>query len=209
MIGAGSQAEFQALAIRSQLGITDLRIFDTDRSAAEATARNLRPLGFDGTIADSAAAAAADADVVTTCTADKANAVVLRAGEVRAGTHINAIGGDCPGKTELDLALVRENRLFVEHTPQTRIEGELQQLPADWPVTEVWSVIAGLAPGRVSPDEITIFDSVGFAIEDFTALRYTRDATANTRYSESIDLVAEPDDPKDLFGMVGAPVPVV
>ncbi|QLD13077.1 ornithine cyclodeaminase [Microbacterium oleivorans] len=209
MIGAGSQAEFQALAIRSQLGITDLRLFDTDRAAADATARNLRPLGFEVTVADSAAAAAADADLITTCTADKANAVVLRADEVRPGAHINAIGGDCPGKTELDLALVRENRLFVEHTPQTRIEGELQQLPADWPATEVWSVIAGLAPGRVSSDEITVFDSVGFAIEDFTALRYTRDATANTRYSESIDLIAEPEDPKDLFGMVGAPVPVV
>jgi ornithine cyclodeaminase len=209
MIGAGSQAEFQALAIRSQLGITALRLFDTDRTAAEATARNLRPLGFDVTVEDSAAAASADADIITTCTADKANAVVLRAGEVRPGTHINAIGGDCPGKTELDLALVRDNRIFVEHTAQTRIEGELQQLPPDWPVTELWTVIAGGSPGRVSPGEITLFDSVGFAIEDFTALRYARDATAGSRFSESIDLIAEPDDPKDLFGMVGAPVPAV
>lgn len=208
MIGAGSQAEFQALAIRSQLGIVSLRLYDTDRDAAERTAANLRPLGFDVTVESSAADAAHDADVITTCTADKANAVVLRAEEVRPGTHINAIGGDCPGKTELDLALVRANRIFVEHTPQTRIEGELQQLPADWPVTELWTVIDGRAPGRESDEEITLFDSVGFAIEDFTALRYTRDATAGTRFSESIDLVAEPEDPKDLFGMVGSPVPV-
>ncbi|MEV7693427.1 ornithine cyclodeaminase [Microbacterium sp. NPDC089189] len=208
MIGAGSQAEFQALAIRSQRGITDLRLYDTDRAAAEATARNLRPLGFTVTVETSAAAASAEADVITTCTADKANAVVLRADDVRPGTHINAIGGDCPGKTELELALVRDNRLFVEHTAQTRIEGELQQLPPDWPVTELWSVLTGGASGRISAEEITVFDSVGFAIEDFTALRYTRDATATTRYSESIDLIAEPEDPKDLFGMVGAPVPV-
>lgn len=208
MIGAGSQAEFQALAIRSQLGIESLRLYDTDRAAAVRTAANLQPLGFDVTVESSAADAARDADVITTCTADKANAVVLRAEEVRPGTHINAIGGDCPGKTELDLALVRANRIFVEHTPQTRIEGELQQLPADWPVTELWTVIDGRAPGRESDEEITLFDSVGFAIEDFTALRYTRDATAGTRFSESIDLVAEPEDPKDLFGMVGSPVPV-
>jgi ornithine cyclodeaminase len=209
MIGAGSQAEFQALAIRGELGITDLRIFDTDRAAAEKAAANLRPLGFDVTVASSSAEAARDADIITTCTADKANAVVLRADEVRPGTHINAIGGDCPGKTELELALVRDNSVFVEHEPQTRIEGEIQLMPADSPITEVWRVITGAADGRRSPGEITVFDSVGFAIEDFTALRYARDATAGTRFSESIDLIAEPDDPKDLFGMVGAPVPVV
>ncbi|MDN4640725.1 ornithine cyclodeaminase [Agreia sp. PsM10] len=209
MIGAGSQAEFQALAIRSQLGITKLRLFDTDAGAAEATARNLRPLGFDVTVEASAADAARDADVITTCTADKSNAVVLRADEVRPGTHINAIGGDCPGKTELDIALVRDNRVFIEHEPQTRIEGEIQKLPADSPVTELWTVIDGRAPGRVSAEEVTVFDSVGFAIEDFTALRFARDATSGTRFSEQIDLIAEPDDPKNLFGMVGSPVPVV
>lgn len=208
MIGAGSQAEFQALAIRSQLGVSTLRLFDTDPDAAQATARNLRPLGFEVTVEESAHAAARDADVITTCTADKANAEVLRAEDVRPGTHINAIGGDCPGKTELELALVRDNRVFVEHTPQTRIEGEIQRLPGDFPVTELWTVIDGRRPGRVSPGEITVFDSVGFAIEDFTALKYLRDATAATRFSEAIDLIAEPDDPKDLFGMVGAPVPV-
>lgn len=208
MIGAGSQAEFQALAVRSQLPLTTVRLFDTDRDAAIATARNLRTLGFDATVEESAAAAVRDADVITTCTADKANAVVLRASEVRPGTHINAIGGDCPGKTELDLALVEDNRVFVEHEPQTRIEGEIQRLPADSPVVELWTVIDGRNRGRASADEITVFDSVGFAIEDFTALRYLRDATAATRFSEPIDLIAEPDDPKDLFGLVGSPVPV-
>lgn len=208
MIGAGSQAEFQALAFRSQLGIHDLRLFDTDRAAAETTARNLRPLGFDVTVESSAADAVRDADVITTCTADKTNAVVLSAYDVRPGTHVNAIGGDCPGKTELERALVRHNHVFIEHEAQTRIEGEIQVLPADSPVTELWTVITGAAPGRLSTDEITVFDSVGFAIEDFTALRFARDATASTRFSAPIDLVAEPDDPKDLFSMINTPVPV-
>lgn len=208
MIGAGSQAEFQALAIRSQLGVSVLRLYDTDPEAAQRTADNLRPLGFEVSVEPSAAAATRDADVITTCTADKTNAIVLRAGEVRPGSHLNAIGGDCPGKTELELALVRHSRLFVEHEPQTRVEGELQMLPPDWPVTELHRVVTGRAPGRSSPDEITVFDSVGFAIEDFTALRYVWDATRGTRFVEPIDLIAEPDDPKDLFGMVDAPVPV-
>lgn len=208
MIGAGSQAEFQALAVRSQLGIRSLRIFDVDRDAAERTAANLRPLGFDVTVEDSAADAARDADVITTCTADKTNAVVLRADDVHTGAHINAIGGDCPGKTELDVAIVRDHAVFVEHEPQTRIEGEIQALPAEHPVTELHHVVNGTAPGRTSAGQITVFDSVGFAIEDVAALRYVSGATSGTPWSEDIDLVAQPEDPKDLFGMVGSPVPV-
>lgn len=75
-------------------------------------------------------------------------------------------------------------------------------------MTEVWEVLAGRAAGRQSAEEITLFDSVGFAIEDFSALRYVRDATRGTDFVADIDLVAEPDDPKDLFGFLAAPVPV-
>ncbi|MGY3127295.1 ornithine cyclodeaminase [Agrococcus sp. UYP33] len=207
MIGAGSQAVFQALAVRSQRpGVTRLRLFDVDRPTAETASRHLRSLGFDVTIEASAADAVRDADIITTCTADKTNATVLHLDEVPAGAHINAIGGDCPGKTELDIELVRRNRVFVEHTPQTRNEGEIQLLPADFPVTELWRVITGADAGRISAEEVTVFDSVGFAIEDFTALRYVQKATAATRFSEPIDLITEPEDPKDLYGMIGAPV---
>jgi len=207
MVGAGSQAEFQVIAVRSQRPhVGTVRLYDVDARACETTAAHLRSLGFEVSVEPSAALAVRDADVITTCTADKANAVVLRADEVPAGAHLNAIGGDCPGKTELDLELVRRNRVFVEHEPQTRVEGEIQLLPPDHPVTELWRVIAGEAPGRLAQDEITVFDSVGFAIEDFTALRHVQRATAATRYSEPIDLIAEPEDPKDLYGMIGAPV---
>lgn len=208
MIGAGSQAEFQALAVRGQLGINTLRIFDIDDAAAKKTADNLRPLGFEITIESSASNAVRDADIITTCTADKKNAIVLREADLPRGVHINATGGDCPGKTELEVGIVRNNPVFVEHEPQTREEGEIQALPADHPVTELWEVISGRKPGRTSPRHTTVFDSVGFAIEDLTALRFVSEATLDTRWSEPIDLVVEPEDPKDLFGMIGAPVPV-
>ena len=125
------------------------------------------------------------------------------------GVHINGIGGDCPGKTELDTAILYRGDVFVEYTPQTRIEGEIQDVPEDFPVTEIWEVMVGRKPGRTSPEQITVFDSVGFAIEDFSALRYVRDQVGdNPDYSENIDLVANPDDPKDLFGMIGVLSPV-
>jgi ornithine cyclodeaminase len=96
----------------------------------------------------------------------------------------------------------------VEYTPQTRIEGEIQQMPADFAVTEFWQVLNDTARGRTSAGQITIFDSVGFAIEDFSALRYVRDSIDRSDFFEDIDLVANPDDPKDLFGLVGALSPL-
>jgi ornithine cyclodeaminase len=90
----------------------------------------------------------------------------------------------------------------VEYPPQTRIEGEIQQLDADHPVTELWQVITGQTPGRRDARQITLFDSVGFAIEDFSALRYVRDNIRGTAFYTDLDLLADPDDPRDLFGMV-------
>ncbi|WP_426997950.1 ornithine cyclodeaminase [Pseudarthrobacter sp. N5] len=208
MIGTGSQSEFQALAFRSALGITTLKVWDTDPAAMEKFLRNMTPLGFDITVASSAADAVQGADVITTCTADKANATILTADLIEPGVHINAIGGDCPGKTELDAAILAIGDVFVEFAPQTRVEGEIQQMPADFAVTEFWQVLGNQAPGRTSAEQITIFDSVGFAIEDFSALRYVRDSVDGTDYFEDIDLVANPEDPKNLFGLVGALSPV-
>ncbi|HET8594705.1 MAG TPA: ornithine cyclodeaminase, partial [Intrasporangium sp.] len=87
-------------------------------------------------------------------------------------------------------------------------EGEIQHQPADFPVTELWEVVAGRRPGRSARDQITLFDSVGFAIEDFSALRYLRDTVDGSDFFDEIDLVAAPDDPKDLFGLVMSPLPV-
>ncbi|WP_432560816.1 ornithine cyclodeaminase [Kineococcus sp. SYSU DK003] len=207
MVGAGSQAEFQALGVRSQLGVRRLRVFDVDPAASAKLARNLVPLGFEVQVCGSAAQAARGAQVVTTCTADKQNATVLRLEDLTPGVHVNAIGGDCPGKTELDARILDHADVFVEHAPQTRIEGEIQNRPADFPVTELWEVVRGDRPGRTHPARTTVFDSVGFAVEDFTALTYVRDAVRGTPFAEDIDLVAGPDDPKDLFGVLGAPVP--
>ena len=209
LIGNGTQSEFQALAFRAALGIERLRIWDTDPAAMAKFIRNAAPLGFDIVAATCAADAVAGADVITTCTADKTNATVLTSSMVRPGVHINAIGGDCPGKTELDALILGRGEVFVEFPAQTRLEGEIQQVAPDFPVTELWKVLAGRSAGRTRDDQITIFDSVGFAIEDFSALRYLRDSVDGTAYFDEVDLIAGPVDPKNLFGLVsGLAVPV-
>lgn len=208
LIGAGSQSEFQSLAFRGVLGIEDLRVFDIDPAAIEKVRRNLEPLGFRVHAATSVDDAIDGADIITTCTADKARNTILRDDQVRPGVHLNAIGGDCPGKTELDAAILDRARVVVEFTEQTRIEGEIQQMAPDFPVTELWEILTGAAEGRRDAQEVTLFDSVGFAISDFSALRCARDATAGTELESAVDLVAQPEDPKDLFSLVDVLSPV-
>ena len=197
LIGAGSQAEFQALALRAALGIETLRVFDVDGGTTAKLTRNLEPLGFEVVTTASAAEAAAGADIVTTCTADKRNATVLQRGDVVPGMHLNAIGGDCPGKTELDPAILGIGDVFVEFEPQTRIEGEIQNAP-ETPVTELWRVLNGETPGRTEPEQVTVFDSVGFAIADFAALRYVYEAVQGTEFAQEIHLVADPEESVDI-----------
>ncbi len=202
MIGNGAQGEFQALAFRALLGINRLRLYDIDPGATAKTLRNLEPLGFDLHPCASAEEAVVGAGIITTCTADKQYATILTDNMVGAGVHINAIGGDCPGKTELHPDILRRSRVFVEYTPQTRIEGEIQQMAPDFPVTEFWQVLADPAEGRRDTREITLFDGVGFAIEDFSALRLVHDRLEGTSFFEPLDMIADPDDPRDLFGML-------
>lgn len=202
LIGTGAQAEFQALALRDALGVERVRAWDVDRGALAKFGAHAEALGLDVVLAADAADAVRGVDVVTTCTADKRLAVVLPDALVADGMHVNAIGGDCPGKTELDPRTVARASVFVEHEPQTRLEGEIQHQPPGFPVSELWRVVTGRAPGRTSDAEVTVWDSVGFAVEDLAVLRLAYDEVVGTDLVVPLDLVAGPDDPKDLFGLV-------
>jgi len=214
LIGNGAQSEFQAIAFHSLLGIRELRLYDTDAGATDKLERNLTRLALSDlevVRCASSAAAVQGADIITTVTADKRNATILTPEMITGGVHVNAVGGDCPGKTELhpDILSRADVRVVVEYGPQTRIEGEIQQMPADFPVIELAQVLAGRAPGRAGKREVTIFDSVGFALEDFSALRYLLRIHHEERGGEQqIDLLPDLEDPKDLFGVLaGEPEP--
>ncbi|MDE1949729.1 MAG: ornithine cyclodeaminase, partial [Burkholderiales bacterium] len=165
LIGNGAQSEFQALAFHHLLGIDELRVFDIDPAATDKLQRNLATTPALRVLrAASVADAVRGADIVTTVTADKARATILTPEMIEPGMHLNAVGGDCPGKTELHAEILHGARVCVEYEPQTRIEGEIQQLAADFPVVELWRVLAGQAEGRQSEAQVTVFDSVGFAL---------------------------------------------
>tara|TARA_B100000767_G_scaffold205320_1_gene192125 strand:- start:3224 stop:4282 length:1059 start_codon:yes stop_codon:yes gene_type:complete len=202
LIGNGAQSEFQALALKKICEIHEVRLFDIDRSASKRCAQNLEGSGISVIVCKTAEEAILGADVITTCTADKLNATVLTDNMIGAGVHINAIGGDCPGKTELHHDILNRSTVFVEYPEQTRIEGEIQQMPDTFPVTELWQVMNGDADGRMGDRQITLFDGVGFAIEDFSALRWLQDKVRSVEWSDYLDIIADPDDPRDLYGMV-------
>ncbi|MFT4131930.1 ornithine cyclodeaminase [Labrys sp. (in: a-proteobacteria)] len=202
MIGNGAQAEFQALAMKAVCGIDTVRLYDIDPRATEKTARNLQGSGLTVIPCTSSQQAIEGAAIVTTCTADKQFATILTDNMVGPGIHINAIGGDCPGKTELHKDILLRADCFVEYPPQTWIEGEIQQMDRSYPITELWQVVTGQVPGRRDERQITLFDSVGFAIEDFSALRYLRNQIVGTDFYQELDMIADPDDPRDLFGML-------
>lgn len=202
MIGNGAQSEFQCLAFQAVCGIDTVRLYDIDANATAKAARNLAGTGLTVIPCTSPEQAIEGAQIITTCTADKQYATILTDNMVGAGVHINAIGGDCPGKTELHRDILLRSSIFVEYPEQTRIEGEIQQLEPDYPVTELWQVILSQTTGRTDDRQITLFDSVGFAIEDFSALRYIRDQIAIHAHYVDLDMLADPDDPRDLFGMV-------
>ena len=202
LIGNGAQSEFQALGFKAICGITEVRLYDIDPAATAKCAANLAGRGLNVVSCGSPEEAILGAQIITTVTADKQYATILTDNMVGAGVHINAVGGDCPGKTELHKDILLRSSIFVEYPEQTRIEGEIQQLDADHPVIELWQVINGQAKGRTDAREITLFDSVGFAVEDFSALRYVRSKLAETGLFTQLDMIADPDDPRDLFGMI-------
>lgn len=200
LIGNGAQSEFQALAFQHLVGIEAVRLFDLDPQASAKLMANLSGSGLNLQICSSIAQAVKGADIVTTVTADKSCSTIITAELIEPGMHINAVGGDCPGKTELSAGVLAASKVFVEYIPQSRVEGDIQQMPVDFAVTELWQVLKGHQPGRDCVNQITVFDSVGFALEDFAALRFMYEAACALGLGERLSLMPQMTDPKNLFG---------
>lgn len=202
LIGNGAQSEFQAQAFHHLLGIEEIRLFDIDGAATAKLMRNLAHTKLRLRPCESVHEAVRGADIVTTVTADKTSARIITADMLEPGMHINGVGGDCPGKTEMHPDVLHGASVFVEYEPQTRVEGDLQQMPAEFPATELWRVLAGKAVGRTDERQVTLFDSVGFALEDYSALRFMRDSARALGLGQPISLIPSMANPKDLFSLV-------
>lgn len=205
IIGCGVQSEFQVMAHAALFDIQKVQCYDINPDAMQRFAKNFKDESFEVVLAKDGKSCVQGADIVITATAVKKHAVVLEHAWLQPGQHINGIGGDCPGKTELDIKTLKASKIFVEYLPQTKVEGDIQLLgdAAESAVSaELWQVITKQKAGRQAKDELTLFDSVGFAVEDYSVLRLVYALAEELHVGESLDLVPSPEQSKNLFELV-------
>ena len=201
LIGCGAQAEFMLQALQCVRPIQQWLLYDIDPQAVQRVQRNLPQFNISAT--SSAQAAVAASDIVITATAAKAHARIVEDAWVKPGQHINGMGGDCPGKTELDPALLMRSRIIVEYLPQTMVEGDIQLLgetAVEAVAGELWQVTSGQLAGRQSAQEITLFDGVGIAVEDYSVLQLINQLCEQHDIGQPVAMIPELDDPRDLYG---------
>lgn len=202
IIGTGAQAEFQVLAFAGSFQLEEIRFFDTDPAAMAKFSKNMTGQKFRLSPCRNSIEAVCHADIVITATAAKKRQSLFEFEDISAGTFIHAMGGDCPGKTELSADFLNQVKLVVEYKPQSLLEGEVQQCKAALVHAELWELVCKIKPGRQTHDEVTLFDAVGFALEDFSILRVVYDLATDYQLGTELPLIPELKDPKNLFGLL-------
>ena len=206
IIGCGAQSEFQVLAHHALFDLEKVYYYDLDPKAMQRFTRNLQGQTFELIAGNDAESIVRKADIIVTATAAKGKQAVLQNAWLQPGQHISGIGGDSPGKTELEISILERAKIVVEYFPQTVHEGEIQNLgerAQEQVYAELWEIIVGNKPGRVSDTEITLFDDVGFALEDYSILRLVYELAQQHNIGQEVDLIPEGlDDCKDLFRLL-------
>ena len=202
LIGTGAQSEFQSLAFSTIFDIETIKYFDIDEKAMEKFERNMSKYDFELVRCKNSSEAVNGSDIITTITADKTNQTILTTDMISEGVFINGVGGDCPGKTEIQKEILENAKVVVEYLPQTKIEGEIQQTGQGVVYCELYELIKGEKKGRVNDEEITLFDSVGFALEDFSVLKLVYDLAKEYDIGKELELIPNHNDPKNLFSQI-------
>lgn len=189
VIGTGTQAYLQTLAVADELPLREVRVWGRRASHVQSLAAalharrpDLRVIGV-----DSAQAAFDGADVVVTATSS--TEPLVRASWLTPGVHINAVGADDPTKAELTSdSLRRADRIVVDSRELTAVHGDLSRLAEeDRRVdAELGEVLAGSAPGRDNDEEITICKLIGLGVQDLAAAEVALDMLGAPRRSTQI-----------------------
>jgi len=202
LIGTGAQSEFQYLAFSYIFELEEIRFYDIDPKAMKKFEKNISKYDIKLTPCKDAYQASQGADIITTCTADKRYQTVLTKDMIKKDVYINGIGGDCPGKTEIEKELVDSSTIVCEFLEQCKIEGEIQQLPDDFKCTEIYEIIRGEKQINVETHGTILFDSVGFALEDYSVLRLIYNLAKENNIGKEMILIPELNDVKNLFSLL-------
>jgi len=194
ILGTGAQAERHALAIPLVRPIRRVRIWGRSTERAAALAARLREQGLgDVTVAATAEDAVRGADII--CTTTSSPEPILRGAWLEPGMHLNLVGSAIPTTAEVDVECVRRARIYVDLRASAAAEaGELRAaiaagvVAADCVVGEIGEVLAGRAPGRASPADITLYKSLGVASQDLAAGLSAFRAAVEANLGHDLDL---------------------
>ena len=185
ILGSGTQARSHLAAMRAVRRIDRVRAWSPHQERLESFVADSATEGVEVEAAPSAREAVAGADII--CTVTAAHEPILEGAWLAEGSHVNAVGSSQPIYRELDSEAVRRSRLFVDRRESTVNEAGDYLIPLkegaigeDHIVAEIGEVAAGLADGRRSEQEITLFKSLGLAIEDLAAARWIHQRAVET-----------------------------
>ncbi len=206
IIGTGAQSEFLVRAISLVRNIEEVRYFDIDPQAMDKFEQNQKDRKFKLVRCKDSEEAVDGADIITTCTADRAQAKILKNDWIKEGVHINAIGGDTIGKTELEFEILDRSKIVVEYFDQAFIEGEIQYYTEEEArknlYAELYELTTGAKVGRVDDKDITLYDSVGIGLEDYSVLTFTRELAEKHNIGLECNLIPGMDNPKNLISLL-------
>lgn len=203
MIGCGAQSHFQVLAHHIFFNLREIACYDVNIHAMQGLIDEMATMGITVKACTSISQATKNVDIITTATNALRLHPVLDASILHPQLHINAIGGDAPGYSELDPNILHQvDRIVVEYLPQTRLEGEIQQLPFEMienKIFELQQLFNDGHKGRLRSDEITLFDSVGFALFDYSTMRLISDLTEKYHFAQEVNMIPSYEKNKSLF----------
>jgi ornithine cyclodeaminase/alanine dehydrogenase-like protein (mu-crystallin family) len=172
--GCGRQGRAHLRALVRVLPLARVLAFDSDRERAEDYAREMSAeLALEVSPASDLRSALAEAQVLVTCTPSRK--AFVRKEDIRPGTFVAAVGADNEDKQEIAESLMAASAVVTDLTPQAARIGDLHHALATGSMraedvrAELGAVVAGKQPGRISREEITLFDSTGIAIQDLAA----------------------------------------
>ena len=189
LVGCGAQARSALSAHTTLRSWNSILLTDAKRENAEALAAEHPGLACMVVSVDEASAA----DVI--CTTTPSHAPVVRRSAVQPGAHINALGADAPGKQELEPAILREGRVFLDDMEQASESGEVNvplhngELARDAIAGTLGEVVAGRLAGRTAAGDITVFDSTGLAVQDLALARMIYERARSARVGHAISLI--------------------
>jgi ornithine cyclodeaminase len=191
LIGAGLQSVLQLKQLRLVRSLSHARVYDTDfeRALAFAT-RMYKELNLPVRVAESVAEAVEDADIVAAATWSRQ--AFLHPGMVRPGTHITTLGADEPGKAEVSAELLQQSLFVCDHrglAVSTGAAGAVG-LGEDAIHAELGEVIAGMKPGRTSPEQVTVFSAVGLPFQDLAAAWHVYQGAQHDEAVQGVDFGA-------------------